>query len=146
MSSEEFQRGRCSSKHPQHGQCILQADHVRMPGLAERQHLAYITRCGDEPETWVDGELIVGSLEQADRVRPGLYRHYAPNSPPYVVIAVSIMDVHGHGNLDAPRIVTYHSTRSFVTGIANSHTEEDFTRPTVWPDGVTRPRFVRIDP
>lgn len=82
----------------------------------------------------------------ADRVRPGLYRHYAPDSPPYVVIAVSVMDVHGHGNLDAPRVVTYHSTRSFVTGIANSHTEEDFTRPTVWPDGVTRPRFVRIEP
>lgn len=80
------------------------------------------------------------------RVSPGLYQHYAPNSPPYVVIAVSVMDMHGHGNLDAPRIVTYHSTRSFVTGVANSHTEEDFTRPTVWPDGVTRPRFMRIEP
>lgn len=94
----------------------------------------------------VDSFQCAGPCDPIARVRPGLYRHYAPDSPPYVVIAVSIMDVHGHGNLDAPRIVTYHSTRSFVTGVANSHTEEDFTRPTVWPDGVTRPRFVRIDP
>ena len=79
-----------------------------------------------------------------DRVRPGFYRHHAGGDP-YVVVAVSVMDEHGHGNADAPRIVTYHSTRSFETELANSHTEEDFVRPTLGKDGVTRPRFERIE-
>jgi len=88
----------------------------------------------------------LGRPKPADRVRPGLYRHYAPDSPPYVVIAVAIRDEHGHGDVDAPRDVIYHSTRSFESGLANSRAEIAFTQLVLWPDGEYRPRFIRIVP
>lgn len=77
----------------------------------------------------------------AQRVRKGFYTHHSGDE--YFVSCVSIRDEYGHGNLDAPRDVIYESTRSCESGLSNSHTEADFIRPTVWPDGVTRPRFVR---
>jgi hypothetical protein len=76
-------------------------------------------------------------------VRRGFYRHYA-SADPYFVTSVSIRDEHGHGNVDAPRDVIYESTHSVESGLPNSRTEEEFTALVKWPDGVMRPRFVRV--
>lgn len=80
----------------------------------------------------------------SERVSRGLYQHYKGDI--YFVVCVAIRDEHGHGNPDAPRDVIYESTRSIESGLVNSRTEDEFVAPMKWPDGVVRPRFVRIPP
>lgn len=78
------------------------------------------------------------------RVSRGFYKHY--KGPIYFVTSVGTLDEHGHGNADAPRIVTYESTQSCnVDGLARHRWEKDFIEDVFWPDGVTRPRFVRVE-
>ena len=79
-----------------------------------------------------------------DRVTRGLYRHYKGDV--YFVMGVGILDADGHGNARAPRQVIYESTRSVETGLLNIRSEVDFVELMVWPDGIVRPRFIRIDP
>lgn len=83
----------------------------------------------------------------SERVKKGFYKHH--NGPIYFVTSVGTLDEHGHGNPDAPRIVNYESTQSCNNddglSLSRMHWEKDFVRPEVWPDGVTRPRFVRVE-
>jgi hypothetical protein len=78
------------------------------------------------------------------RVKRGLYLHYKGDH--YFVTGVGILDEDGHGDPAAPRQVIYESTCSVQTGLQNIRSEESFLEPVKWPDGVTRPRFRRIDP
>ena len=80
-----------------------------------------------------------------ERVRRGFYRHYGSDDW-YYVTSVSIADEHGHGNVDAPRNVNYESKQSAEHGFTNTRTEAEFTTLVKWPDGVMRPRFVRVKP
>lgn len=79
----------------------------------------------------------------SERVTRGFWRHMKGDL--YFVIGVGILDEDGHGNPDAPRQVIYESTRSSKSGLINLRSEAAFTEPVVWPDGVTRPRFVRVE-
>ncbi len=92
-----------------------------------------------------DAISVTEQREMNERVRRGFYRHYASDDP-YFVVSVSIRDEHGHGNVDAPRDVIYESTRSVESGLPNSRTEAEFTELVKWPDGVMRPRFIRVKP
>ena len=82
-------------------------------------------------------------MDAPERVRRGFYRHY--NGDEYFVLCVAIRDEDGHGDPRAPRQVVYESTRSVATGLPNLRSEADFVAPVTWPDGVTRPRFVRVE-
>ncbi len=78
------------------------------------------------------------------RISEGLYRHRAAGPDDvYVVIAVGILDEDGHGNEDAPRQVVYRGTRPHKQ--ANIRSEVEFGQLVTWPDGIVRPRFVRME-
>jgi len=92
----------------------------------------------------------------AERIFEGLYRHRAAGPDDvYYVKGVGIRDEDGHGNVDAPRQVFYESTRSLGTMVlssfgssrapANIRSECEFGQLVTWPDGVIRPRFVRLE-
>jgi hypothetical protein len=78
------------------------------------------------------------------RVSRGFYQHY--KGPTYFVVGVGTLDADGHGNVDAPRQVVYESTLSVRDGLLRLRSEADFVALIEWPDGVVRPRFVRVDP
>lgn len=78
-----------------------------------------------------------------ERVSRGFYRHSKGDI--YFVIGVGVLDEHGHGNAYAPRQVVYESTRSIDDGLIRLRTEAAFVEDVVWPDGETRPRFVRAE-
>lgn len=79
----------------------------------------------------------------AERVSRGFYRH--SKGEIYFVIGVGVLDEDGHGNPEAPRQVIYESKQSSKSRLINLRSEAAFTEPVVWPDGVTRPRFVRVE-
>jgi hypothetical protein len=81
------------------------------------------------------------------RISRGFYRHRAGGPDDiYFVHSVAILDKDGHGNPDSPRQVCYDSTRSATSGLINLRSEAEFGQlVTGWPDGVIRPRFVRIE-
>lgn len=78
----------------------------------------------------------------AERVSRGFYRHYKGDV--YFIFGVGTLDEHGHGDPHAPRQVVYESTKSVEDGLLRLRSENDFVALVEWPDGVWRPRFVRI--
>ncbi len=102
----------------------------------------------------------------SERIFEGLYRHrVAGPDDIYYVKGVGILDEDGHGDPDAPRQVFYESTRSRCPArreatarrdgvdiredahdvyLGNIRIEAEFGQLVTWPDGVVRPRFVRI--
>ncbi len=78
-----------------------------------------------------------------ERVSRGFYKH--SRGDVYFVLGVGTLDMDGHGDYNAPRQVVYESTRSVKDGLLRLRSEEEFVRPIAWPDGVVRPRFVRME-
>lgn len=76
------------------------------------------------------------------RVTRGFYKHYRGEI--YFVVGVGTLDEHGHGNINAPRQVVYESTGSVVDGLLRLRSEDAFVENVEWPDGITRPRFIRV--
>jgi hypothetical protein len=83
--------------------------------------------------------------EPAERISEGFYRHFRTSDDPYYVKGVGILDEDGHGNPDAPRQVFYESMRSVGPRLGNLRAECEFGQLVKWPDGVVRPRFVRME-
>jgi len=77
-----------------------------------------------------------------ERVSRGFFRHH--KGPIYFVEGVGVLDEDGHGDVNAPRQVIYESTQSIGPQIKNLRSETAFVEPVTWPDGVVRPRFVRL--
>lgn len=70
-----------------------------------------------------------------DAITPGIYRHYKGNH--YWVIGIAAIH-------DTDRIlVVYTSSMAADNGHLLLRDYADFLAPVEWPDGVTRPRFVR---
>jgi len=80
---------------------------------------------------------------EVERPSRGFYKHH--KGPVYFVTSIGILDEDGHGDPNAPRQVIYESTRSVKTGLPNLRKEEEWVAPVKWPDGVVRPRFVRLE-
>ncbi len=83
------------------------------------------------------------SESMSERVSRGFYQHY--KGPVYFVVGVGTLDEDGHGNVKAPRQVVYESTLSTKDGLLRLRSEAAFVEPIEWPDGVIRPRFVRVE-
>lgn len=71
-------------------------------------------------------------------LQPGLYVHYKGGK--YLVLFVAHESTNGREGRD---VVVYVSLTNNST-----HTRDfvEFTEEIVWPDGVTRPRFIRSEP
>lgn len=80
---------------------------------------------------------------EVERPHRGFYKHYKGDV--YFVTGTGILDENGHGDPNAPRQVIYESTRSVKTELLNLRKEEEWVRPVEWPDGVIRPRFIRVE-
>lgn len=68
-------------------------------------------------------------------VRPGIYRHF--RGAHYFVVGVGTLH-------DTDKtIVAYTSSKAVDNDVILFRDYADFIAPVEWPDGVTRPRFVR---
>lgn len=104
---------------------------------------------GDEWDMTKSGIAELFSLAvPVHRISEGFYRHRAAgHDDVYYVKCVAILDEDGHGMILTPRQVVYESTRS-VRGdprLAMIRSECEFGQLVTWPDGIVRPRFVRME-
>lgn len=123
-------------KHAVCDTCGVSVSDTRKPQFCERPRVP-----SQGCHTWVNTRPDVAPL--LERVSRGPYRHYKGGF--YFVIGVGILDEDGHADPNAPRQVIYESRQSAKSGLINLRSEAAFIEPIEWPDGVVRPRFVRIE-